>query len=86
MVTFTWFRAALCGVMVDLCLAWCSVWGSEPTEFPAAARQRYDKGRDLQEKGRLGRVAIKRALTRRSSSAWTLSRAFTSSGPVPTWK
>jgi tetratricopeptide (TPR) repeat protein len=42
------------------CLALClelaagrEVIGGEPTEFPQAARERYEQGRDLQKKGQL---------------------------------
>ena len=53
MFTHACFRIALYGVTVYLCLIWSSVWGEEPTEFPAEARQRYEQGRENQKKGQL---------------------------------
>ena len=44
-------RVFLCALCLSLCPG--SVRASEPTEFPAEARQRFDQGRDLQKKGQL---------------------------------
>ncbi|HWY88575.1 MAG TPA: hypothetical protein VNX28_17820 [Gemmataceae bacterium] len=46
-----YFGAVLCATCVNLGLGWSGVRAEERTEFPAEARQRYEKGRDLQNKG-----------------------------------
>lgn len=39
--------------LLTLCLSPSFVRADEPTEFPAAARQRYEQGKELQKKGQL---------------------------------
>jgi outer membrane protein assembly factor BamD (BamD/ComL family) len=44
---------ALLVLGVELAIGWGVASAQERTEFPAAARQRYEQGRDLQKKGQL---------------------------------
>lgn len=46
-------QPALVALLLPLFAVSVHVWGQERTDFPPAARERYEQGKDLQKKGQL---------------------------------
>ncbi len=53
MLTRRVLRTGLFTAVVGLASGWDGAFAEERTQFPAAAQQRYDQGKDLQKKGKL---------------------------------